>query len=246
MLEVLLFHYGFKDYMRIVQKYFKQIYIFMFLCNFTFAQDPNKVFYTDSTRFYTKNDIIYLNKIIPIEFKDAIHIAFQYYPELNKTGINLRVKKIISPLAARPTFWAIFRKASKRKYIITISSSTNAKLTPILLKNLGFNSQVGVIGHELGHISFYQSKRGIYFIRLALMHLSKRAIDKFEFDTDKRVIDHGLGFQLLSWSIEIRGKLGLKQWGGSNSREAIRERYMNPLTIMNYMNTLPIYILKVK
>jgi hypothetical protein len=170
----------------------------------------------------------------------------QYYPELNKTRIKFRVKKIISPLAARPTFWAIFRKPSKRKYIISISNSTIVKLAPILLKNLSFNPQVGVIGHELGHISFYQSKGGIYFIRLVLMHLSKRAIDKFEFDTDKRCIDHGLGFQLLSWSIEVREKLHLNQWGGANSPNGTRERYMNPETIINYINILPIYNLKVK
>ena len=87
---------------------------------------------------------------------------------------------------------------------------------------------MGVVGHELGHISFYQSKRGIYFIRLALMHLSKRAIDKFEFNTDKRCIDRGLGFQLFSWSKEVREKLDLKQWGGSNSPKGKRETIYEP------------------
>lgn len=232
-----------KDYTLFLRKLFKQLLVLLFLSNITFAQKINKLFCKDSTAFYTKQDTVYLNKTTPVEFNDAIHIALQYYPELNKTKIKFRVKKTNSPLAARPTFWAIFRKPSKRKYIITISNSTIVKLTPILLKNLSFNSQVGVIGHELGHISFYQSKRGIYFIKLALMHLGKRAIDKFEFDTDKRCIDHGLGFQLLSWGKEVRTKLELNQWGGSNSPNGKRERYMNPITIINYMSTLPIYIL---
>jgi hypothetical protein len=230
-----------KDYILFLRKPFKQILIFVFLVNITFAQKINKVFYKDSTDFYLEQDTVFLNKIIPSAFNDVIRIALIYYPELNKTSVKFSVKKTISPLAARPTFWAIFRKPSKRKYIITISSSTNAKLMSILLKNLNFNSQVGVIGHELAHISFYQSKRGIYFIRLAVMHLSKRAIDKFEFDTDKKCIEHGLGFQLLSWSKEVRAKLNLPVWGGANNEYPKRERYMNPETIITYINTSLLY-----
>jgi hypothetical protein len=215
----------------------------MFLCSIGFAQKATKIFHKDSMSLYSKQDTLYITKNIPIEFKDAIHITLQFYSELSKINVKFRIRKSKSPLAARPTFWAIFRKASKRKYIITISSSSTIKLNPILLKNLSFNSQVGVIGHELAHIDFYNSKCGIYFIGLALKHFSKRAIDKFEFDTDKRCVERGLGFQLLSWSKEVREKLDLKQWGGSNSPKGKRERYMNPITIINYMNMLPIYFL---
>lgn len=232
-----------KDCMLFLQKHFRLLLILVFLCNIGLAQKVTKVFYKDSVRFYSKQDTFYTNKNIPDEFKDAIQIALQFYPDLSKTNIKFRIRKSKSPLAARPRFCAIFRKASKRKYIITISSSSNTKLTPILLKNLSFNSQVGVIGHELAHIDFYNSKCGIYFIGLALRHFSKIAIDKFEFDTDKKCVERGLGFQLLSWSMEIREKLDLKQWGGSNSPKGKRERYMNPVTIINYMNTLPIYIM---
>lgn len=232
-----------KDCMLFLQKRFRLSLILMLLCSIGFAQKVTKIFYKDSLELYNKYDTLFTNKNIPVEFKDAIHIALQFYPELSKTNVKFRIRKSKSPLSARPTFWAIFRKASKRKYIITISNSSITKLTPILLKHLSFNSQVGVIGHELAHIEFYNSKRGIYFIGLALKHFSKRAIDKFEFDTDKSCVDHGLGFQLLSWSKEVREKLDLKQWGGSNSPKGKRERYMNPITIINYMNTLPIYTL---
>lgn len=115
------------------------------------------------------------------------------------------------------------------------------EINTVLLKNLSFNSQIGVIGHELGHIQHYNSKRGIYFIGLALKHLNKKAIDRFEFNTDKICIEHGLGVQLLSWSQEIRRKLDLKQWGGSNQPNGTRERYMNPETIIKSMSLLTIY-----
>ena len=235
-----------KDCMLFLQKHFRVPLILMFFCNIGLAQKATKIFYKDSVGLYSKQDTSYTNKNISFEFKDAIHIALQFYPELSKINVKFRIKKSKSPLAARPTFWAIFRKASKRKYIITISNSSNTKLTPILLKNLSFNSQVGVIGHELAHIDFYNSKRGIYFIGLALKHLNKKTIDKFEFNTDKNCIEHGLGFQLLSWSIEVREKLHLSQWGGANSPKGKRERYMNPETITNYINTHSIYNIEAK
>lgn len=158
-----------------------------------------------------------------------------------QTNIKFKVKKSKSPLAARPKIWAVFQKPIKRKYIITISNSTTLMLKPILFENLSFNSQIGVIGHELAHISFYQSKQGFYLIKLALMHLNKRYIDKIENNTDKSCIEHGLGHQILLWSREIRQKLNIDQWGGVYNPDAEQERYMNPLSIITYMKLLSIY-----
>lgn len=232
-----------KDYTLFLRKLFSLILFFCVFYNISFAQKIVPAFYEDSVSFYIK-DTVFVNKVIPKAFDDVIQLALQYYPELNKTNIHFRIKKTKSPLAARPTLWSIFRKPLKRKYIITISNKTNAKLTAILLENLSFNAKVGVIGHELAHISCYNSKKDVYFIGLAFKHFSKKAIDKAEFDTDKKCIEHGLGFQLLSWSSEVREKLELKQWGGSNSPNGKRERYMNPKTIENYINALSIYKIK--
>ncbi|MGQ0827354.1 MAG: hypothetical protein ACT4ON_03050 [Bacteroidota bacterium] len=164
-----------------------------------------------------------------------------YYPELNKTKIIFRIKNKLTPLSACPTIWSMFLKSNNRKYIITISDNTIKKLRPVLLKNLSFNAQIGVIGHELSHISEYNSKKGIFFVGLALKHLNKRNIDKCEYNTDKRCIEHGLGYQLLSWSEEVRMKLNLHQWGGIGNPNRKRERYMNPETIINVMKSISVY-----
>jgi hypothetical protein len=214
----------------------------MLLSGFVSAQKVTTLFYPDSTASFISQDTHCANKNIPFQFENAIRIALLYYPELSSSTIKFRIKKAKSPLAASPTFWSVFKKATKRKYIVTISNSADAKLSGILLKNLSFNAQVGVIGHELAHVSWYQSKKGIYFFKLVCMHLSKKAIDRFEFDTDKRCIEKGLGFQLLSWSREVREKLDIMQWGGCTHPNGKRERYMNPATILYYMSLFPIYI----
>ena len=113
---------------------------------------------------------------------------------------------------------------------------------PILLKNLSFNSQIGVIGHELSHISDYNNRYGLYFIKLVFMHLSKKAMDKFENKTDRRCVEYGLGYQLLSWSKEVRLKLKVAKWKGINDlKDNNRERYMDPENIINLINQLKIY-----
>ena len=224
-----------------LQKRFKSFMICILLSGTCFSQKPIRYFNADSLSLNKIQETSFQNKSIPKQFKDVISLALNYYPELHNVNIKFKVKKSKSPLSARPTLMAVVKKASNRKYIITISHSTYKKLTPILINNLSFNSQIGVVGHELAHISFYESKRGIYFVKLFFMHLNRHAIDKFEFNTDKICIEHGLGFQLYSWSKEIREKLTLNKWGGSNNAKASEERYMNPNNIINYINNLKIY-----
>jgi hypothetical protein len=177
-------------------------------------------------------DSLFFNKKIDTVYKTQIQGALLFFPELKKTHIKFRVKNTLIPLAARPRIWAVFQKPENRKYLITISSKTVGKLEPILLKNLSFNAQVGVLGHEISHIAEFNQKKGGYFIKLLLWQLSKKRMDIFENNTDRRTIEHGLGYQLLAWSTEVRHNLKIKEWGGAvKNGVQERERYMSPETI---------------
>lgn len=183
------------------------------------------------------SDSLSINKRMDTTFRMQIQGALLFYPELKNSRIKFRIRNVKSPLAARPTFWAIFQKPENRTYLITISKKTSERFTPILLKNLSFNAQVGVLGHELSHISFYNKQKGVYFIKLLFMQLNAKAMDNFENDTDKRCIAHGLGYQLLSWSTEVREKLHIKTWKGVDNNGTLeRERYMSPTSILKEIN----------
>lgn len=233
-------HRGFTLYLRRPFSYLLTAYMLQSVtCQ---SQQIVKEFQKDSLALYLAGSKPAVRKIIPAEYKDAISLALLYYPELQHTCITFKVTKHGSPLAARPRLLSVFRSSSKRKYLVTISNDALPRFESILLKNLAFNSRVGVIGHELSHVSDYGSRRGIYFFKLVLMHLFKRQMDRFEYDTDKRCIEHGLGYQLLSWSTEVRSKLHLMQWKGiKHLSENGRERYMNPESIRNVMDHLKIY-----
>lgn len=231
-----------KEFILFMRKRFKLVIIlFMVTTQNYLGQNVVKHYTKDSISFYLNQNKNPENKSIPINYSEAIRIALLHYPELNKTKITFRIRKKLAPLAARPRIFSIFLKPTKRKYLITISSSTIHMLKPILLVKLSFNAQIGVLGHELSHISEFNSKTGFFFVELVLKQLfSKRAIDRFEYATDMRCIEHGLGYQLLDWSTEVRQKLRLDKWGGANNPKAKRERYMNPETIISVMKAFPL------
>ncbi len=174
-------------------------------------------------------------------YAGAILIALDAYPELQHLNVIFRLRKQRSPLSANVNFWNIFRAKQKRVYLINISTQSTPTLTAILFSKLSFNAQIGVLGHELGHIAQYSKMSGFDFIGFALKHLSKNKIDQHEYSTDLLAIQHGLGYQLLAWSKEVRANLNKKEWGGSNNLKPMHERYMNPSTITRIMDSMPIY-----
>ena len=218
--------------------FFKTIYVCIFISIQTLNAQiaPQK---TLTSEFITSrlSDSLSTNKQMDSTFRLQIQGALMFYPELKNSRIKFRIRNVESPLAARPTFWAIFQKPENRTYLITISKKTSKKFTPILLKNLSFNAQIGVLGHELSHISFYNRQKGVYFIKLLFMQWNAKAMDNFENNTDKRCIAHGLGYQLLSWSTEVREKLHIKTWKGVDNNATLeRERYMSPASILKEIN----------
>ena len=114
---------------------------------------------------------------------------------------------------------------------------------PIVFQNLPFNAQVGVIGHELGHIIEFSSMATVKIMEHAAQNVSSKYIDHFEFKTDSICIAHGLGYQLLAWSTYVRQAMHKDNWDGADNvhKPMMRERYMNPSTIKKSINQLPLY-----
>ena len=222
-------------------------FIFLFVAFTTHAQEIIKNF---SANTYSSEKINALkleygtNKIIPAVYETQILIALSYFPELKNETIEFRLKKAITPLSSKPTIFGLLQSAKKRKYIITISEETNSKLEPILFKNLNFNAQIGVLGHEISHVSNYITKGFGKMMNIAFIELlSKKQVDNFERNTDITCIKHGLGYQLLDWSKSVRQNLKMDNWRGADNASSISktERYLNPESIINVMLEMSIY-----
>jgi len=187
------------------------------------------------------------NKKIPEELKQQALTALSFYPELVDTKIIFRIKKRKTPLTSRPRISNVFKAKKNRTYIITVSSEAKDYLSPILFSNLPYNAQVGVLGHEIGHVIEYKSKSSFQLIGLSFKLFNSAFVDSFEFNTDKRTVEHGLGYQLLDWSTYVRKALGIVEWKGASealsegNKPEASQRYMNPETIEKYIKTIDKY-----
>jgi len=174
------------------------------------------------------------NKTIPSAFRMPVLMALSHFPELKDTRIGFVVKHVHGPLTTNRDWGYFLSHWGRKAFKITISDSTAARLEPILLGKMDLNAQVGVIGHELSHVSAFSRMHLVGWLKVGIGHLSTRYIDRMEFATDSLCIVHGLGYQLLAWSCYVRRSLGITQYGGSAHPDMPpkRERYMNPRTIV--------------
>lgn len=193
---------------------------------------PVKDFTVAETDTSVLKDNFAINKKLPTGFEIQTLQALSFFPELKHIHIEFKVEETTTPLASRPTLWSVFRKPEKRHYIITISSKSKGIMDSILLGNLNYNAQVGVLSHELSHVADYHKMNFWKFIRLAFGLLSTSFMNKFEYNTDQICIDHGAGYQLLAWSENVGKHLNpevIKKYFGEDFLTT--ERYMFPNTI---------------
>ncbi|MBX9850682.1 MAG: hypothetical protein K2X86_02880 [Cytophagaceae bacterium] len=225
-------------------------FIFAFLSLYSVSgQTVRKTFEgadLDSSYFARLQEEYGRKKKLPENFEKQTLLALSYFPELKDVKINFRVRRKTSPLMVRPTVGStIFRSAKKRTYIIFISCHS-PKVDSILMKNLTLDAQVGVVGHELSHVSFFITQGRFGMFKVAIGNLSWKYLDKIEFETDRSTIQHGLGWQLLTWSEFVRVKLKMEKWRGADEyikgkSKRPKARYMNPETIKAVMADNPIY-----
>ncbi len=141
------------------------------------------------------------NKELPAGYQTAILTALSYYPELKHVNIEFRTSRIKTTMAAVPRLFSLLGKKEKRKFVIKINVSERSGA--LLLKDLSFNAQVGVIGHELAHIVDYLSMRSGQIVKFGIDYLNIEKRREIEARTDLIAVDHGLGWQLLQFGREV-------------------------------------------
>jgi len=137
-----------------------------------------------------------VNKTIPNEIELACLAVLSYYPELKNTKIIFNFGSPLSTMVSKPRMRSIFKSGYEREYKVTIRKPGTSK-NGLEWSELSFNSLVGWIGHELGHINHYihKTSAGILFTGIKYAFPGyRRRMERF---TDNLVIQHGLGLALL-------------------------------------------------
>jgi hypothetical protein len=188
--------------------------------------------YAKPTKVYNKNSIsdeklIVLrtsfgrNKTIPQEFEVQTFIALSYYPELRDTHIEFIRTNIKTTMACRPTTGSLTRRYN-REYVITIDNDDEQK--GVVLDDVPFNAQVGVIGHELAHIIDYENKGTGSIAKLGVDYATGNYPPDFEKGVDKITIQRGLGWQLFDWADFVLNK----SKASKEYKEFKRKTYLSP------------------
>lgn len=160
-------------------------------------------------------------KIIPKQFEKQILTALSFYPELKDCNIEFIRSNIKTTMACRPSTGSLLKRYN-RDYIITIDSDSEGQ--GIVLENVPFNAQIGVIGHELAHIVDYEHRTATSIAKLGLDYAKGDYPPSYEKEIDKLTIKKGLGWQLYDWSDYV-----LNQSKASKEyKEFKRKSYLTP------------------
>ena len=177
------------------------ILIFVLLSFQSYAQDivDDKEIKLD---FYANNRDSLLqyaeNKQMIPAFEKPTLIALSHYPELKGVKIIFVRKSLKMTAKSLPKWTALFQSRKNRVYKIYINNNPE-RLKGALLEDVPFDAQIGLIGHELGHIADY-SRKGVFgLIAMGFQYCFVSGRSKIEKRVDKITIAHHLGWQLYNF-----------------------------------------------
>ncbi|MDX2173470.1 MAG: hypothetical protein SFY56_10130 [Bacteroidota bacterium] len=222
----------------------------LFIFKITFAQHQ---YYKLVTPLITSEFKDTSNKInyrivdsLNASYTPIVSYVLKFYPNILFGSVKIYFKPSKKIAKIKPTFFSIFKAPQNRTYKLYFSTQTNTTQDSILLKTLTYNSKVGLIAKQVSHLQDMSTTHFFGFIGWYFKHLSRKAINKMEYDAEFKTIEAGLGYQLLSLANENTEKLKIEKWKGtvgySSYIKQSEGKYMTPETINNFINDMPIYV----
>jgi len=178
-------------------------------------------------------------KELPPGFDLQALLALSHFPELKNVHIRFIVDDVDIPLSSRPHWPSMLRSARGRTYLVVIDNQRDGPRGALLLENQPFNAQVGILGHELAHTAYYLQRDFFGIVSDALCQLSRCRID-FERDTDRRLIEYGLGWQRFDHALFLRREFSASD-AEAMSAEGGGGAYMSPSELQQEMQQFPAY-----
>lgn len=139
------------------------------------------------------------------KFSFAEKLALTAYPELKDASIHFVLTDGGAPMESNFKLTTLLGDRKNRVYEVRLNDAENSMFEGILMRDLHFNAQVGIIAHELGHVLYYEQLSTLQIAKWGLMYL-------FSFDfrathertTDELVVYRGLGSQLYQYAWFVR------------------------------------------
>jgi hypothetical protein len=194
-------------------KYLKKISLLVFsiiICCSVFAffsnpqytiiaqcKNPVRLYQSNSSVDFDSLRCLYAqNKSFIKDYEKQCLIALSYYPELKECIIKFEYANINTTMACRPSVQSLVR--GNREYQIFVNDYLDFE--GILLQNVPFNAQIGVIGHEIAHVLDYEERNVAGIIQRGVDYLTFGKKREYEREIDLLTIKQGLGWQLYDWA----------------------------------------------
>jgi hypothetical protein len=210
--------------------------LIFFSCVISITSHSQEVFASDlskesfASRIQELRNEYGINKTIPKEIELECLAALSYYPELKNIDITFRFGKPTSTMISQPKLNSIFRKNDEREYQVIIRKAGTSK-SGLEWDELSFNSLVGWIAHELGHIVHYNHKAFGGIMILGAKYSLPKFRRRIEIFADQLVIKHGLGDALYEGTDYSINSSNAKQ----RYKNYLKKFYLSPSEIKRYM-----------
>ncbi|MCE3229665.1 MAG: Protein of unknown function precursor [Bacteroidetes bacterium] len=178
-------------------------------------------------------------------FKHHFKYVLRFFPTMQYNKIEVTFKPSKRIAVAKPTFMCLFLSPEKRKYKINFSTKAPSALDSVTLKNLELDSQLGLIGRQVSHVEDLSTSGFFDVLFWYFKQISRKAKNKREYVVEQKVLEVGLGHQLLALSKTNEERLKIEKWKDTKAYgfyfRNYRKRFMDAETISNFINDLPVY-----
>lgn len=176
----------------------------------------------------------FTNILYPKEIENALMIALSFYPELKNEKINIIYAPISTTMNCRPIIGSLFK--ANRKYQMQINNQENFE--GILMQDVPFNAQVGILGHELSHIVDYKAGGILRILKRGLDYLLQKTKNKFEHQIDLLTIQKGLGWQVMDFADFAMNR---SEKATDKYKKFKKEIYMSPIQMKELFEGIECY-----
>jgi hypothetical protein len=194
----------------------------------------------------TLNRTVVLNNDSMGFTKNQFNYVLRFYPNMQVKTILVKYKKSTTIAKVKPTFSSLFKAPNQRVYKVYFSRVSKSTLDSVLLKNLSFNSQLGLIANQISTIEDISTSGFFNCVSWYFKQTSSRKKNKLAKDAQLKTLEMGLGYQLLSLSSEIEEKLMIDNWkttkGYKNYTKYIKSSFLKSNQIVDFIKDMPVYV----
>jgi len=180
------------------------------------------------------------------DYANHFKYVLKFFPTMEYENIKIIFKPSAKVTRVKPTFMCFFKSPEKRKYKIYFSNKCNSTLDSVTFKNLRTNSRLGLIARQIGHIHDLSTDGFFDILAWRIKQASGSAKKKLEHENELKILELGLGYQLLSLSRDEEEKLEIEKWLNAKAYakhvKRNKNKFMSPQTITNFISDMPVYV----